>query len=552
MADSLAIALAQLNPVLGDIDGNVAWIRAARSEAAAQGADLVVYPELIVCGYPPEDLVLKPAFQAACETAVHALAADTADGGPALLIGSPWRNEGKLHNAVIMLADGKVAATRYKIDLPNYGVFDEKRVFVPGPPQGPVEFRGVRLGVMVCEDMWQPEVTECLLETGAEILMLGNGSPYEHDKLDQRIQLAAARVIESGLGIIYVNQVGGQDELVFDGASFALDADGMLRAQLPAFREAVSLTRWQRQGGRWRCIAGTVTPPLDGLAGIYQAMTLGLRDYVEKNRFPGVILGLSGGIDSALSAAVAVDALGADRVRALMLPSPYTSAISLEDAAAVATMLNIRLDTVSIEPAMRAFDEMLRDLFAGTNADTTEENIQSRARGVTLMAMSNKYGHMVLSTGNKSEMSVGYATLYGDMCGGYSVLKDVYKTTVFDLARWRNQQRPDGGFGPAGRVMPERVITRPPTAELKSNQTDQDTLPPYEVLDAILQGLVENELGVDEIVARGHDRTTVERVWRMLDRAEYKRRQAPPGVKITRRAFGRDRRYPITNAFRGG
>ncbi|MGH6959878.1 MAG: NAD+ synthase, partial [Dongiaceae bacterium] len=431
MTDSLAIALAQLNPVLGDIDGNVARIRAARREATAQGAHLVVYPELNVCGYPPEDLVLKPGFQAACEAAVRMLAADTADGGPALLVGSPWRNDGKLHNAAILLADGKIAALRFKVALPNYGVFDEKRVFAPGLPQGPVDFRGVRLGVMVCEDMWQPEVTECLLETGAEILMLGNGSPYEHDKHDHRIQLAAARARESGLGIIYVNQVGGQDELVFDGASFALDADCSLRAQLPAFREAVSLTRWRRQGEHWRCVAGEVTPPVNGLAGIYQAMTLGLRDYVEKNRFPGVILGLSGGIDSALSAAVAVDALGADHVRALMLPSPYTSAISLEDAAAVAALLGIRLDTVSIEPAMHALADMLQGLFAGTSADTTEENIQSRARGLTLMAMSNKFGHMVLSTGNKSEMSVGYATLYGDMCGGYSVLKDVYKTTVF-------------------------------------------------------------------------------------------------------------------------
>src|SRR5215470_14984139 len=552
MTDTLAISLAQLNPTVGDIDGNAAQVRRARAEAKAEGADLVIYSQLNICGYPPEDLVLKPAFQERCEAAVKALAAETADGGPALLLGSPWRNEGKLHNAAVLLADGAIVATRYKCDLPNYGVFDEKRVFVPGPPQGPVSFRGVRLGVMVCEDMWNAEVTECLAETGSEILMLGNGSPYEHAKHAYRIELAAQRVAESGLPIIYVNQVGGQDELVFDGASFALDPDGSVKAQLAPFRETVSLTRWQRQGERWRCVAGEATAPMNGLDSIYHAMTLGLRDYVDKNRFPGVILGLSGGIDSALSAAVAVDALGADRVRALMLPSPYTSRDSLEDAAEVARLLGIRLDTVSIDPAMQAFAAMLKEQFAGTDADITEENLQSRARGLTLMAMSNKFGHMVLSTGNKSEMSVGYATLYGDMCGGYSVLKDVYKMTVFRLSRWRNQQRPEGGRGPAGRVMPERVITKPPTAELKPDQTDQDTLPPYEVLDAILECLVENEMGIDEIVARGHDRATAERVWRMLDQAEYKRRQAPPGVKITRRAFGRDRRYPITNAFHGG
>ena len=552
MTDILAISLAQLNPTVGDIDGNLAKARRARADAQAQGADLVVYSELNICGYPPEDLVLKPAFQERCEAAVQALAADTAAGGPALLVGSPWRNDGKLHNAAILLADGEIAALRYKCDLPNYGVFDEKRVFAPGPPQGPVSFRGVRLGVMVCEDMWNPEVTECLAETGAEILMLGNGSPYEHEKHPYRIDLAAKRVAESGLPIIYVNQVGGQDELVFDGASFALDADRGLRVQLPAFRETVALTRWERHGDRWRCVAGDVTPLEDGLDGIYQAMVLGLRDYVDKNRFPGVILGLSGGIDSAISAAVAVDALGADRVQAVMMPSPYTSSDSLEDAAETARLLGIRLDSISIEPAMRAFGDMLKEQFAGAGNGVAEQNIQSRARGVTLMALSNKLGHMVLSTGNKSEMSVGYATLYGDMCGGYSVLKDVYKTTVFALSRWRNQTLPDGARGPAGRVMPERVITKAPTAELRPDQRDEDDLPRYATLDAILECLIEDEMSVDQIVARGHDRPTVERVWRMLDRAEYKRRQAPPGVKITRRAFGRDRRYPITNAFRGG
>ena len=550
MTEELAIAIAQINPVVGDVDGNLAKIRHARAKAGVLKADLVVFSELVLSGYPPEDLVLKPAFQAACHAAVETLARETADGGPAVLLGSPWLEEGRLHNAALLLADGTILAKRFKVDLPNYGVFDEKRVFAPAPPQGPMNFREVRLGVMVCEDMWTPEVTETLGESGAEILLVPNGSPYEHGKHDQRIQLAGARSVESDLPIVYVNQVGGQDELVFDGASFALDADATLKAQLPAWQEAVALTRWRRGNRGWRCADGEIVEPRFGLAGIYQALVLGLRDYVEKNRFPGVVLGLSGGIDSAISAAVAVDALGPARVRALMLPSPYTSRDSLEDAAACAKALGIRIDTVSIEPAMRAFGGMLAPVFDGRPPDTTEENIQSRARGVTLMAFSNKLGHMVLSTGNKSEMSVGYATLYGDMCGGSSVLKDVYKTTVYALSRWRNEDLPIGGAGPEGPVIPERILIKAPTAELKPNQTDQDTLPPYEVLDAILEGLVEGELTVEQIVAKGHEPATVRRVWRMLDLAEYKRRQAPPGVKITRRAFGRDRRYPITNGFR--
>ncbi|WP_119459960.1 NAD+ synthase [Rhodospirillaceae bacterium SYSU D60014] len=553
MTDRLAIALAQLNPTVGDIAGNIAKLRAARRQAAELGADLMLTTELVVCGYPPEDLVLNPTLQEACVAAVRGLAAETADGGPAMLVGTPWREDGKLYNAALLLADGQITATRFKSDLPNYGVFDEKRVFAAAPPQGPVNFRGVRLGVLVCEDMWSPDIVECLAESGAEILLVPNGSPYEHDKQDKRLNLAVARITESGLPLVYVNQVGGQDELVFDGASFVLDADCSLRAQFPSWREHLALTRWRREGEGWRCEPAEIKlPPADdynGLAQIYHAMVLGLRDYVEKNRFPGVLLGLSGGIDSALSAAVAVDALGAERVWTVMMPSPYTSPDSLEDAAACASLLGVRLDSVSIAPAMQAFDEMLAPSFANSAPNITEENIQSRARGMTLMALSNKFGPMVLSTGNKSEMSVGYATLYGDMCGGFSVLKDVYKTTVFALARWRNQQRPEGARGPEGRVMPERIITKPPTAELKPNQTDQDTLPPYDRLDAILQCLVEADMAIDEIVARGHDRATVNAVWRMLDRAEYKRRQAPPGVKITRRAFGRDRRYPITNAF---
>jgi len=550
MTDRLTIAIAQINPTVGDLAGNVEKIRKARAEAAARGADLVVYPELTIAAYQPEDLVLKPAFQAAAKAAAEDLAADTADGGPGMIVGAPWAEDGKVYNAALLLDAGRIAAKRYKYDLPNYGVFDDKRVFAAGPMPGPIVFRGVRLGVMVCEDMWTSDVAETLVESGAEILIVTNGSPYESGKLDERLGLAVARVGETGLPLMYVNQIGGQDEIVYDGGSFVLNRDKTLAIQMASFREALSLSTWQRSGDAWQCGQGDVLRPPEGLEAIYRALMLGLGDYVRKNRFPGVILGLSGGIDSALTAAIAVDALGADKVRAVMMPSPYTSRDSLEDAEAVATLLGIRYDTVSIGPAMQAFETMLSPQFAGTKADITEENIQSRCRGLTLMALSNKFGHMVVSTGNKSEMSVGYATLYGDMCGGYAVLKDVYKMTVFELCRWRNQAFPDGALGPKGRVMPDRVITKPPSAELKPDQRDEDSLGPYRELDDILNCLVEHEMPTEAIVARGHDAAYVNRVWRMLDLAEYKRRQAPPGVKITRRAFGRDRRYPITNGFR--
>ena len=553
MTETLIIALAQLNPTVGDVDGNAERLLAARDEAAAGGADLVVYTELVLIGYPPEDLVLKPALVERVERAIERLAQSTGDGGPAMLVGAPWRDDGKLYNAAYLLADGGVAAVRPKHDLPNYGVFDEKRLFTAGPLNGPVPFKDVRLGVMVCEDMWTADVTECLEESGAEILIVPNGSPFELDKPDDRLSLAVARVTESGLPLIYVNQVGGQDELVFDGASFVLDADRNLRAQAPSWRETVLMTHWSvGDDGRWGCAAADIAKAEEGEAAIYQATVTGLRDYVEKNRFPGVVIGLSGGIDSALSAAIAVDALGADAVHCVMMPSRYTSQDSLDDAADCAERLGVRLDTVPIESAVEAYGGMLGELFAGREPDVTEENIQARIRGMILMAISNKLGHMVLTTGNKSEMSVGYATLYGDMCGGYSVLKDVYKTTAFALARWRNETLPGGAKGPAGEVIPDAIITKPPSAELRPDQTDQDSLPPYAVLDDILECLIEGEQGIDEIAARGHDADVVRRVSRMLDLAEYKRRQAPPGVKITSRAFGRDRRYPITNRFRYG
>ena len=554
MTETLGIALAQLNPTVGDIAGNTAMLRRARAQAASLGADIVIATELVITGYPPEDLILKPAFQAQAEAAVRELAAETGDGGPALVVGTPWRdpnNPYNLYNAAGVLADGEVAAIRFKRELPNYSVFDEKRVFAPGPPPGPVDFRGCRLGLMVCEDLWAAEVPECLHESGADILVVINGSPFERDKHDRRINMAVERIVASGLPLIYVNQTGGQDELVFDGASFALNADRTLALQLPAWREAVVASRWSREdGGSWRCEPGDCAKPTPALEAIYMAMVTGLGDYVTKNGFPGVVLGLSGGVDSALSAAVAVDALGADRVHALMMPSRYTSTDSLDDAAACAQALGIEVATVPIEHTIEAYGTVLAEVFEGRAPDTTEENIQARSRGLIVMAYSNKFGHMPLTTGNKSEMSVGYATLYGDMCGGYSVLKDVYKTTVYALASLRNQRRPDGLRGPAGRVIPENILTKAPTAELRPDQTDQDTLPPYAVLDEILECLVEAELPLSEVVARGHDAETVKRVAAMLYAAEYKRRQAPPGVKITAKAFGRDRRYPITNVFR--
>ena len=550
MKDRLVLAIAQLNPAVGDIAGNAAKARAARAEAAKGAADLLVLPELFIAGYPPEDLVLKPAFQAACRSAVEALARETADGGPAVLIGTPWVEDRKLYNAVCLLDGGKISAVRFKVDLPNYGVFDEKRVFVPGPMPGPMDFRGVRIGAPVCEDIWSPDVIECLTETGAEILIVPNGSPYDRTKQDVRLSHAVARVTESGLPFIYVNQICGQDELVFDGASFALHADRSLAFQLPEFQECVVVTTWKREGGTWRCENGPVTPDIEGDAADYAACVLGLRDYVNKNGFKDVVLGLSGGIDSALCAAMAVDALGADRVHCMMLPYRYTSEDSLKDAADCAKALGVRYDVLPILEAVEGLQKSLAEMFKGTNRDITEENLQSRARGTILMSISNKFGPMVVTTGNKSEMSVGYATLYGDMNGGYNPVKDLYKTEVFRIAELRNRWKPVDAKGPDGVVIPKNIITKPPSAELRENQKDQDSLPPYDILDGILERLVEREDSVAAIVEAGFEKETVLKVARLLDIAEYKRRQAAPGVKVTLRSFGRDRRYPITNRFR--
>ena len=551
MTDKLTIVLAQLNQSVGDLSGNAAQMLAARERARGTGADMIVFPELHLIGYPPEDLILKPALIERAAAELDALARETADGGPAMLVGSVFVVDGALHNGVALLDGGKVAAIRLKHELPNYGTFDEVRLFQPGPLPEPIVFRGVMIGVPICEDVWHPDVCRHLADFGAELFLCVNGSPYEIDKDTLRIEgVAKRRAADTGLPLAYLNRVGGQDELVFDGASFVVNGDGSLAVQMTDWEEQEVVTRWTRTATGWRCDAGEIAPLTDHPEDIYCAMVLALRDYVNRNRFPGVVLGLSGGIDSAICAAIAADALGAERVRCVMLPSRFTSRESLDLATECARMIGCRYDTIPILPAVAAFDEMLAGSFADRAVDLTEENIQSRIRGVTLMALSNKFGPMLMTTGNKSEMSVGYATIYGDMAGGYNPLKDAYKTTVFRISRWRNAHRPKIGLGPDGPVMPEGIITRPPSAELRPDQKDEDSLPPYDVLDGILLGLVEHEKSVDQLASEGFDRATVTRIERLLHLAEYKRRQAPPGVKLGSRNFGRDRRYPITHAFR--
>ncbi|MDI7863876.1 NAD+ synthase [Rhizobiaceae bacterium n13] len=548
---TLRIAIAQLNPTVGDIAGNLAKARQARADAASQGADLLLLTELFISGYPPEDLVLKPAFLNACQRAVEEFAADTADGGPGVIIGFPRLNGAMRHNAIAVLDGGKVIAVRDKVDLPNYGEFDEKRVFHQGAMPGPVNFRGVRLGIPICEDIWGDlGVCETLAESGAEILLSPNGSPFYRGKVDIRHQVVLRQVIEAGLPLIYANQVGGQDELVFDGASFGFNADKTLAFQMSQFEEALAVVTWKRTSDGWHCEPGPMSQIPEREEADYRACVLGFRDYVNKNGFKNVVLGLSGGIDSAICAAIAVDALGEERVRCVMLPYRYTSEESLKDAADCAKALGCRYDIVPIADPVEGFSAALADLFEGTEQGITEENLQSRARGTILMAISNKFGSMVVTTGNKSEMSVGYATLYGDMNGGFNPIKDLYKMQVYAVARWRNGHVPPGALGPTGQVIPQNIIDKAPSAELRPNQTDQDSLPPYPALDDILECLVEHEMAVDDVVARGHDIATVHRIEHLLYIAEYKRRQSAPGVKITKKNFGRDRRYPITNRFR--
>lgn len=551
MTQAINIYLAQLDPTVGAIKENAALIATAHARAHAAGADLMVTPELSVIGYPPEDLVMKPFFQREAEKAVHDLAKLTAGDKPAMLVGSCWVMHDELYNVVLLLDGGEIKDIIIKYQLPNYGVFDEKRVFKAArAPQDPIEFRGLKLGVMVCEDMWFAESAAHAKVMGADLLLVPTCSPFAEDKHSERLDHARRRVNETGLPLVFVNQLGGQDELVFEGASYVLDKNGAMQLQMKAWSEDEFMTTWRKSDGGCECITHHVELVPEGLEAIYRAMMLGLRDYVRKNRFPGVVLGLSGGVDSALTAAVAVDALGADKVDCVMMPSKYTGDESLSDAAKNAEKLGVNYTTIAISPGVKAFDDMLGGAFEGMEPDTTEENIQSRLRGMILMALSNKFGRMVLTTGNKSEMSVGYATLYGDMCGGYSVLKDVYKTTAFELCRWRNANVPDGAFGPSGEVIPDNIITKPPTAELREDQRDDDSLPPYEALDDMLRCLVDDEMSAHEVVERGHSEQEVARIEHLLYIAEYKRRQSPPGVKLTRRNYGRDRRYPITNGFR--
>ncbi|WP_257546032.1 NAD+ synthase [Sphingopyxis sp. DBS4] len=553
MTTELSIVLSQMTQSVGDLAANADAMRDVRARHG--DADLILYPELQLIGYPPEDLVLKPALAERAATVLAELAAETGDGGPAMLVGSVERDaEGRLYNIVALLDEGRVVATRRKHELPNYGTFDEKRVFAPGPLPDVIEWRGVKLGLPICEDGWFPAVCGHLADQGAEMLISVNGSPYEIDKDDRRLtQVFAARVAETGLPLIFLNRIGGQDELVFDGCSFVLNADGTAAHRLTDWESEERVTRWTKGEGGWTCEAGAIAAWEAHPADIYSAMILSLRDYVERNRFPGVVLGLSGGIDSAICAAIAADALGPDKVWCVMLPSRFTSQESLDDARGCAQMIGCRLDTIPIAPAVEAFDAMLADSFADKDVDTTEENVQSRIRGVTLMALSNKFGPMLLTTGNKSEMSVGYATIYGDMAGGYNPLKDAYKTTVFALAEWRNAHVPRLSRNPVTPVMPANIVTKPPSAELRPDQKDEDSLPPYADLDCMLHMLVEEEASVDDVVARyGFDRAAVARIERLLMIAEYKRRQAPPGVKLSTRNFGRDRRYPITHGFRTG
>ena len=549
--DVLRIAVAQLNPTVGDIAGNLALAREAYADAKRHGADLVLYSELFISGYPPEDLVLKPAFLEACEDAVREFAVDTVNDGPGVIMGLPLARDGKRYNSVMVIDNGEIIAERHKVDLPNYGEFDEKRVFDFGEMPGPVNFRGVRIGIPICEDIWGDYgVCETLAESGAELLLVPNGSPYYRGKVDIRHQVVIRQVIESELPLIFCAQLGGQDELVFDGASFGFNADKSIAFQMSQFEEQTVVTTWKRKDDVWTCTDGPMSNIPEAEEADYRACMFGLRDYVNKNGFKNVVLGMSGGIDSAVCAALAVDALGEERVRCVMMPYTYTAKDSLVDAEAGAKALGCRYDVVPIYEPVEGFSAALSDMFEGTKEGVTEENLQSRARGTILMAISNKFGSMVVTTGNKSEMSVGYATLYGDMNGGYNPIKDLYKMQVYDLARWRNTSVPSTGLGPSGEVIPQNIIDKAPSAELRPDQTDQDSLPEYPVLDDILECLVEGEMGVDEIVARGHDRELVHRIEHLLYIAEYKRRQSAPGVKITRKNFGRDRRYPITNRFR--
>jgi NAD+ synthetase len=531
----IKIALAQMNPVVGDLEGNAARIAALAVQAAEAGAALLVTPELVLCGYPPEDLALRSDFYEENARVLTALAARLPAGLTAV-VGHPLAEGEDRYNAASVLRDGAIIAVYRKQKLPNHSVFDEVRTFTTGAEACVFECAGLRFGINICADIWEHGPAEQARDAGAQVLLVPNASPFHMNKQDERFDVVRARIAESGLPMVYVNMVGGQDELVFDGASFCLDDTGQITAQFPAFSEGLHIVELEDGVAR-----GEITPFPELEASVYQALVLGVRDYVAKNKFPGAILGLSGGIDSALTLVVAVDAIGADKVKALMMPSEFTASMSLEDAEQLAENLGVKYDVQPIKHMFDTFLAELSDEFDDLPFDQTEENIQARIRGVLLMALSNKFGPLVLTTGNKSEMASGYATLYGDMAGGFAVLKDVSKTLVWKLSRYRNT---------VSEVIPERIITRPPSAELRANQCDQDSLPPYEILDAIMERYVEQDMAPRDIVAEGFAEADVRLVLRLIDRSEYKRRQSPPGIRITPRGFGRDRRYPITNHYR--
>ena len=551
MVDRFRLTLAQANPTVGDITGNASLAREVWQQGRDAGADMVALPEMFITGYNPQDLVRKPAFHQAAIAGVKQLAADCAEG-PALGIGGPWTQDGKLFNAYFILRDGKIASTVLKNHLPNDTVFDEVRIFEAGPLGGPYSVGDIRIGSPICEDAWYEDVAETLSETGAEFLLVPNGSPYDRDKMSVRQNIMVARVIETGLPLIYLNMVGGQDDQVFDGGSFVLNPGGALALQLPMFEQTVAHIDLVRGVDGWRAEDGPKAKIPNMLEQDYHAVVLGLRDYLRKSGFGKVLLGLSGGIDSAIVAVIAADAIGADNVRCVMLPSDYTSQASLEDAKAVAENLSCGYDIVPISDGQAAIAGTLAPLFAGTEPDLTEENIQSRLRGLLLMALSNKFGEMLLTTGNKSEVAVGYSTIYGDMAGGYNPIKDLYKTRVFEICRWRNSQHRDWMMAPAGQVIPERVITKPPSAELRPDQKDSDSLPDYPVLDAILELLVDRDASVADCLAAGFAEVDVKQIQHLLYISEYKRFQSAPGTRLSKKAFWLDRRYPIVNRWRDG
>jgi len=551
MSDHFRITLAQLNPVVGDIAGNADKARKAWAAGKDAGADLVAMTEMFITGYNAQDLVMKPAFYTAAIERLHDLAAECADG-PALAIGGPWVEGTELFNAYHILKGGKIASSVLKHYLPNETVFDEVRIFDSGPLGGPYSVGNTRIGSPICEDAWHDDVAETLAETGAEFLLVPNGSPYYRGKHDTRLNHMVARVVETGLPLIYLNMVGGQDDQVFDGATFGLNPGGELAFQMPQFDEVTTTVDLQRGSDGWRIVPADVQVHATEWEQDYRVMVQSVRDYLGKTGFKKVLLGLSGGVDSAIVAAIAVDALGAENVRCVMLPSEYTSQESLDDAEAVATALGCRYDYVPISRGRAAITETLAPLFEGLPSDITEENVQSRLRGLLLMAMSNKFGEMLLTTGNKSEVAVGYATIYGDMAGGYNPIKDLYKTRVFESCRWRNANHRPWMMGPPGEVIPPRVISKPPSAELREDQKDSDSLPDYPELDRILEILIERDGSIADCVAEGFDRATAKKVEHLIYISEYKRYQSAPGVRLTKKAFWLDRRYPMVNRFRDG